>query len=186
VTEEVHRNHHSGVTAKTFIKVQPLKKDEMQPLYAQDMGLEAVTHGFYGSMMQTLGSCIGFIGAVPCCPCPNPFKEVRQGTIATDFTLYLQPHIAFGNSLTDPYPSSRFRGTRLALRPVLQGCRSRLGPGQCLHRSAAYRGRQDTNYFDWPTDRDHSRQCERRNVMFPLSFFSHVWSQGSNHVTVIL
>jgi hypothetical protein len=93
VTDDVPRNHHSGVTAKSVIKVQPLKKDEMQPLYAQDMGLEGVTHGFYGSMMQSLGSCIGFIGAVPCCPCPNPFKEVRQGTIAIDFTLYLQPNV---------------------------------------------------------------------------------------------
>jgi regulator of protease activity HflC (stomatin/prohibitin superfamily) len=81
VTDDVPRDHHSGVTAKSVIKVQPLKKDEMQPLYAQDMGLEGVTHGFYGSMMQSLGSCIGFIGAVPCCPCPNPFKEVRQGSV---------------------------------------------------------------------------------------------------------
>lgn len=53
----------------------------MQPSYAQDLGLEGVTHGFYGSMVQTLGSCVGFIGAIPCCPCPNPFKEVRQGSV---------------------------------------------------------------------------------------------------------
>jgi len=81
VTEEVVRNHHSGVINKQIIKVQPLKKDEMQPSYAQDMGIEGVTHGFYGSMMQSLGSCVGFLGAVPCCPCPNPFKEVRQGSV---------------------------------------------------------------------------------------------------------
>ncbi|KAF8272489.1 hypothetical protein EI94DRAFT_1769758 [Lactarius quietus] len=80
VTEEVIRNH-SGVAPKQIIKVQPLKKDEMQPSYAQDMGIEGVTHGFYGSMMQSLGSCVGFLGAVPCCPCPNPFKEVRQGSV---------------------------------------------------------------------------------------------------------
>jgi erythrocyte band 7 integral membrane protein len=51
----------------------------MQPSYAQDMGVENVPHGFYGSMMQTLGTCIGFCGAIPCCPLPNPFKEVHQG-----------------------------------------------------------------------------------------------------------
>jgi len=80
VTEEDNRNH-SGVTAKQVIKVQPLRKDEMQPSYSQDLGLEGVTHGFYGSMMQSLGSCVGFCGAVPCFPCPNPFKEVRQGSV---------------------------------------------------------------------------------------------------------
>lgn len=53
----------------------------MQPSYAQDLGVGTVTHGFYGSMMQSLGSCIGFCGAVPCCPLPNPFKEVRQGRL---------------------------------------------------------------------------------------------------------
>lgn len=64
---------------KHVIKVQPLRKDEMQPSYAQDLGVEGVTHGFYGSMMQAMGSCVGFCGAIPCCPLPNPFKEVRQG-----------------------------------------------------------------------------------------------------------
>jgi len=79
VTEDVPRETHTGYSAKHVIKVQPLKKDEMQPSYAQDMGIAGVTHGFYGSMMQSLGSCIGFCGAVPCCPFPNPFKEVRRG-----------------------------------------------------------------------------------------------------------
>ena len=81
MTEDVPRINHTGAIAKHAVaKVQPLRKDEMQPSYSQDMGLEGVTHGFYGSMMQCLGSCVGFIGAIPCCPCPNPFKEVRQGT----------------------------------------------------------------------------------------------------------
>jgi len=81
VTEDVTADHpHVGGPSKHgVIKVQPLKKDEMQPSYAQDMGIESVTHGFYGSMMQSLGSCVGFCGAIPCCPFPNPFKEVRQG-----------------------------------------------------------------------------------------------------------
>jgi erythrocyte band 7 integral membrane protein len=80
VTEDIPRDHHHvGVPKSHTLKVQPLRKDEMQPSYAQDMGVENVPHGFYGSMMQTLGSCVGFCGAIPCCPFPNPFKEVHQG-----------------------------------------------------------------------------------------------------------
>jgi erythrocyte band 7 integral membrane protein len=77
------------MNSKHVIKVQPLKKDEMQPSYAQDMGSETVTHGFYGSMMQSLGACIGFCGAIPCCPLPNPFKEVRQGQFFNGYQLAL-------------------------------------------------------------------------------------------------
>ena len=158
VTEDTpHNHHHSAV--KSVIKVQPLKKDEMQPLYGQDMGLEAVTHGFYGSMMQALGSCVGFCGAVPCCPLPNPFKEVRQGTsLSIQFrTLpFATKRLFLLNSLTNRVRLHRLRGTRLALRPILQSRRSRLGAGQCLHRVAAYRGRQDTNHCHWPADRHHS------------------------------
>jgi hypothetical protein len=79
------------MNSRHVIKVQPLKKDEMQPSYAQDMGIETVTHGFYGSMMQSLGSCIGFCGAIPCCPCPNPFKEVRQGPFSLMVPTQLAP-----------------------------------------------------------------------------------------------
>ncbi|KAI8075174.1 stomatin family protein [Gongronella butleri] len=55
----------------------------LQPTYAMEAEEEiADEHGFYGSMMNGLGSCIGFFGAFPCCIClPNPFKRVRQGTV---------------------------------------------------------------------------------------------------------
>jgi len=32
-------------------------------------------------MMHCLGSCVGFLGSIPCCPCPNPFKSVQQGSV---------------------------------------------------------------------------------------------------------
>lgn len=48
----------------------------MQPSYAQDMGTGSIEHGFYGSMMNGLGACIGTFGMIPCCPLPNPFKNV--------------------------------------------------------------------------------------------------------------
>jgi regulator of protease activity HflC (stomatin/prohibitin superfamily) len=61
--------------------VQPLKKSEMQPSYAQDMGLGEVTHGIYGSCLNVLGSLVGCVGAIPCCPFPNPFRNVQQGSV---------------------------------------------------------------------------------------------------------
>ncbi|KAI0797190.1 hypothetical protein C8Q75DRAFT_743788 [Abortiporus biennis] len=63
------------------IKVQPLKRSEMQPSYAQDLGTGEVTHGVYGSMLQIFGSCIGFLGAISCCLCPNSFRNVQQGSV---------------------------------------------------------------------------------------------------------
>lgn len=67
--------------SKQVIHVEPLKRSEMQPSYAQDLGAEEVTHGVYGSMMQYLGGCVGFFGAIPCCPLPNPFRNVEQGSV---------------------------------------------------------------------------------------------------------
>ncbi|KAJ6522864.1 hypothetical protein B0H19DRAFT_1202274 [Mycena capillaripes] len=64
-----------------MIKVQPLKKEEMQPSYAQDLGTHEVTHGLYGSLLQGLGSVVGICGMLPCCPVPNPFREVQQGSV---------------------------------------------------------------------------------------------------------
>jgi len=74
VARKVDDNSH-------VIKVQPLKRSEMQPSYAQDLGSGEVTHGFYGSFLQAVGNCTGFCGAIPCCPCPNPFRNVQQGSV---------------------------------------------------------------------------------------------------------
>ncbi|KAH7343160.1 hypothetical protein B0J17DRAFT_565023 [Rhizoctonia solani] len=64
-----------------LITVEPLKKGEMQPSYFQDLGLDGVEHGIYGSCINALGAVVGFFGAIPCCPCPNPFQEVQQGSV---------------------------------------------------------------------------------------------------------
>jgi len=71
-----NKEPHDGL-----ILVQPLKRSEMQQTYAQDLGLSGVTHGVYGSFINVLGACVGLFGAVPCCPCPNPFREVQQGSV---------------------------------------------------------------------------------------------------------
>lgn len=54
----------------------------LQPSYAQDLGVGVVQHGVYGSLLNVLGSAIGCMGAFPCVPCPNPFREVNQGGFA--------------------------------------------------------------------------------------------------------
>lgn len=83
VTDELPAGpRRTGDLAKsTMIQVQPLKRSEMQPSYAQDLGTGEVTHGIYGSLIQGLGCMVGFVGAFPCCPCPNPFRNVQQGSV---------------------------------------------------------------------------------------------------------
>jgi erythrocyte band 7 integral membrane protein len=50
-----------------IITVQPLRKSEMQPSYAQDLGLGEVNHGFYGNLINCLGGFAGSIGQFVSC-----------------------------------------------------------------------------------------------------------------------
>ncbi|WVN85971.1 uncharacterized protein L203_101129 [Cryptococcus depauperatus CBS 7841] len=85
VTDDVPRQPKMIAKAQNLegglLTVQPLRQNEMQPSYAQDLGTGSIEHGFYGSMMNALGSCIGAIGMIPCCPCPNPYSNVAQGSV---------------------------------------------------------------------------------------------------------
>jgi len=81
VTDDQPRTERKAAPPPGVMTVQPLRKNEMQPSYAQDLGVGGIEHGFYGSMMNILGSCVGNIGMIPCCPCPNPFKDVQQGSV---------------------------------------------------------------------------------------------------------
>jgi len=81
VTDDTPRPKRAEAPLPGVMTVQPLRKNEMQPSYAQDMGVGGIEHGFYGSMMNGLGSIVGTIGMIPCCPCPNPFKDVQQGSV---------------------------------------------------------------------------------------------------------
>ncbi|KAJ7058813.1 hypothetical protein C8F01DRAFT_1210637 [Mycena amicta] len=79
-------HQRTGDTGKGhMIKVQPLKRAEMQPSYAQDLGLGEVTHGLYGSLLNGLGVIVGLCGMVPCIPAPNPFREVQQFALCRSF-----------------------------------------------------------------------------------------------------
>ncbi|KAI9846659.1 MAG: hypothetical protein M1837_003714 [Sclerophora amabilis] len=64
--------------------VEPPRREDLQPSYASVMGdsEDAGSHGWYGSMINSLGACLGFMGAIPCCLlCPNPYKPVGQGNV---------------------------------------------------------------------------------------------------------
>lgn len=63
-----HKDHNGNL-----ITVQPLKRSEMQPSYAQDFGTDSPPAGFYASWMNGLGNIAGGLGQLPCCfCCPNP------------------------------------------------------------------------------------------------------------------
>jgi len=67
-----------------LINVQPLKREDLQPSYASQLGPsdDASAHGWYGGMINGLGSIVGCLGSIPCCIiCPNPYKPVSQGNV---------------------------------------------------------------------------------------------------------
>lgn len=68
-----------------LVKVTPPRREDLQPSYARKIEPDTEDesqHGWYGSMIDTLGRCIGTCGAIPCCiVCPNPYKPVGQGNV---------------------------------------------------------------------------------------------------------
>ncbi|RDW86896.1 slipin family protein [Aspergillus mulundensis] len=81
---------NSGINGKApqqphaLVDVQPPRLSDLQPRYAStiqhdDSSPEA--HGWYASFKHTIGECIGGLGVIPCCPCPNPFRPVQQGEV---------------------------------------------------------------------------------------------------------
>jgi len=71
-----------GFRPQQDMRVEPPKPSDLQPSYASIVGHDANPKGWYGTMINTLGACIGTFGAVPCCICcPNPFKQVHQGNV---------------------------------------------------------------------------------------------------------
>ncbi|EGP86930.1 uncharacterized protein MYCGRDRAFT_104735 [Zymoseptoria tritici IPO323] len=79
----------NGSTPRTapepIIHVEPPRREDLQPSYAQVIKPDTEDdsqHGWYGSMINGLGSLIGNLGAIPCCIiCPNPYKPVAQGNV---------------------------------------------------------------------------------------------------------
>src|SRR5260370_18195953 len=86
------------------------------------MGAENVEHGVYGTLMNGLGSCLGFCGAFvslllplqfmhfiqhrlkqPCCPMPNPYREVQQGLRSIMCDGKIDIHLCTMQALWDWY-----------------------------------------------------------------------------------
>jgi erythrocyte band 7 integral membrane protein len=54
----------------------------VQTSHAQVFDVSATNHGFYETMMSTIGGVLGFFGSIPCCfCCPNPYVQVDQGQV---------------------------------------------------------------------------------------------------------
>ncbi|CAB4416511.1 unnamed protein product [Rhizophagus irregularis] len=64
-----------------LITTQPESQKQMQPSYAAEYPIADNSHTFYGGMLNCLGSCVGFIGSIPVCPCPSPYKKIEQGHV---------------------------------------------------------------------------------------------------------
>jgi len=76
--------HTPGRSDNPMVNVQPPRREDLQPSYAQTLVGESDqgNHGWYGSMINALGTCVGTMGAIPCCIiCPNPYKPVSQGNV---------------------------------------------------------------------------------------------------------
>ncbi|CAG9944222.1 unnamed protein product [Clonostachys rosea f. rosea IK726] len=71
-----------GFQPQNRMAVQPPKQEDLQRSYATVVSADANPKGWYGTMINALGACMGTMGAVPCCICcPNPFKRVQQGNV---------------------------------------------------------------------------------------------------------
>jgi len=93
-----------------LIRVEPARREDLQPAYATTLKADqedAGSHGWYGGMINFLGSVIGTCGAVPCCfVCPNPYKPVQQGTVGLvtkfgRFTRAVDPGLVKVNPLSE-------------------------------------------------------------------------------------
>lgn len=75
-------NGAQGFRPQAGMSVELPKQEDLQQSYASIVGNDANPKGWYGSMINALGSCMGTLGAVPCCICcPNPYKQVHQGNV---------------------------------------------------------------------------------------------------------
>jgi erythrocyte band 7 integral membrane protein len=71
-----------GFRAQGPMTVERPRQEDLQQSYAQVVDSNANPKGWYGSMINGLGACIGSLGAIPCCIlCPNPYKQVHQGNV---------------------------------------------------------------------------------------------------------
>ncbi|KAI0389721.1 stomatin family protein [Xylariaceae sp. FL0594] len=74
--------HAGGFRPQAPMTVERPRQEDLQQSYAQVVDSNANPKGWYGSMINGIGACIGTLGAIPCCIlCPNPYKQVHQGNV---------------------------------------------------------------------------------------------------------
>jgi len=126
VTDDAHHTHAAkrpnigAHNTDKIVNVQPLKRSEMQPSYGQDLGTGEVEHGIYGSLLNVLGDCVGLFGAIPCCPLPNPYRNVQQGSVGLvsrfgKFYKAVDPGLARVNVCTE---SLRVVDVKIQISPI--------------------------------------------------------------------
>ncbi|KAI0131560.1 stomatin-like protein [Daldinia grandis] len=72
----------AGFQPQINMTVERPREEDLQQSYASIVGTDANPKGWYGSMINAIGSCVGSLGAVPCIICcPNPYKQVGQGNV---------------------------------------------------------------------------------------------------------
>ncbi|KAI1780289.1 stomatin-like protein [Hypoxylon cercidicola] len=72
----------AGFRSQVGMTVERPKAEDLQASYASIVGNDANPKGWYGSMINAIGSCMGTLGAIPCVICcPNPYKQVHQGNV---------------------------------------------------------------------------------------------------------
>jgi erythrocyte band 7 integral membrane protein len=103
-------DNSNNLVIDDIVRVQPPRVEDLQASYAKVIRgdhEDESTHGWYGGMINLLGSVIGTMGAVPCCICcPNPYRPVEQGSVGLvtkfgRFTRAVDPGLVKVNPLSE-------------------------------------------------------------------------------------
>jgi len=79
---KTHESNGGFRPSPAMAAVVPPREEDLQKSYGAIVGNDADAKGWYGGMINALGTMIGTMGAVPCCVCcPNPYKNVGQGNV---------------------------------------------------------------------------------------------------------
>ncbi|KAI5864025.1 stomatin-like protein [Durotheca rogersii] len=80
--DEASSSSAAGFRSQAKMTVERPKQEDLQQSYASIVGNDANAKGWYGSMINAIGACMGTLGAIPCVICcPNPYKQVSQGNV---------------------------------------------------------------------------------------------------------
>ncbi|SAL98198.1 hypothetical protein [Absidia glauca] len=86
----------------------------LQPSFARVTEASEDENGFYASMMNSIGNCLGLLGTIPCCCFPNPYKRVQQGDVGVitrfgRFQRLVDPGLVKVNPVTEKISKSSIK-----------------------------------------------------------------------------